>query len=66
MKRPEEIIFVAEESAEGGFEAHALGHSIFTQADTLEELRLMVHDAVECHFDDNERPATIRLRFKPQ
>jgi len=34
-KRPAaEIIFSIEESPEGGFEAHALGHSIFTQADT--------------------------------
>ncbi len=36
-----EIIFSVEESPEGGYEARALGHAIFTQAETLEELRSM-------------------------
>ena len=58
-----EIIFSVEESPEGGFEARALGHSIFTQADTIEELRTMVQDAVRCHFDDAVRPRVIRLHW---
>jgi hypothetical protein len=63
-KRPvAEIIFSVEESPEGGFEAHALGHSIFTQADSLEELRAMVQDAVRCHFDETDRPRVIRLHW---
>ena len=32
-----EIIFAVEESPEGGYEAQALGYSIFTQADSLDE-----------------------------
>ena len=56
-----EIIFIVEESPEGGYEAKALGHSIFTEADTYEELREMVQDAVRCHFDDEERPKVIIL-----
>ena len=58
-----EIIFAVEESPEGGYEARALGHSIFTQADTLDELRAMVQDAVRCHFDEAERPRLIRLHL---
>lgn len=58
-----EIIFVVAESDESGFEARALGHSIYTEADTLEELRAMVRDAVSCHFDETERPGIIRLHF---
>jgi hypothetical protein len=58
-----EIIFVVSDSPEGGYEARALGESIFTEADTLEELRAMVRDAVECHFDADERPHIIRLHF---
>ena len=58
-----EIIFAVEESPEGGYEAHALGHSIHTEADTLEELRSMVQDAVRCHFDDESRPRVIRLHW---
>ncbi|MER3399358.1 MAG: 2-oxoisovalerate dehydrogenase [Chloroflexota bacterium] len=58
-----EIIFLVEESPEGGYEARALGYAIFTQADTVEELRRMVQDAVRCHFDEAELPKIIRLHF---
>ncbi|MCA1777963.1 MAG: hypothetical protein LC637_00865 [Xanthomonadaceae bacterium] len=58
-----EIIFQVEESPEGGFEASGLGVPIFTEASTLEELHAMVRDAVECHFDPQERPKVIRLHF---
>lgn len=53
-----EIIFLVEESPEGGYEARALGYSIFTEADTFEELG-MVQDAVAWHFDDLEKPHLI-------
>ncbi len=56
-----ELIFSVTESPEGGYEARALGEPIFTQADTLEELREMVRDAVRCHFDEGARPHVIRL-----
>ena len=58
-----EIIFLVEESPEGGYEARALGHAIFTQADTVEELKAMIRDAVRCHFDKDELPKIIRLHF---
>jgi hypothetical protein len=57
-----EIIFAVEESPEGGFEARALGQSIFTQAETIEELKEMVRDAVKCHFNEGSRPAVIRFQ----
>jgi hypothetical protein len=58
-----EIIFPVQESPEGGFEARALGHAIFTQAETLDELRKMVREAVQCHFEEDTRPAVIRLHI---
>ena len=58
-----EIIFLVEEAPEGGYEARALGHSIFTGADTFEELKGMVQDAVHCHFEEAERPSLIRLHL---
>jgi len=58
-----EIVFSVNESAEGGYEARALGYSIFTQADTLEELRKMVRDAVRCHFEDGAKPSVICLHW---
>ena len=60
----QEIIFLVQESPEGGYEARALGYSIFTQGESLEELRKMVRDAVTCHFDDSEsKPSLIRLHL---
>lgn len=56
-----EIIFIINESPEGGYEAHSLQHSIFTEADTFEELKEMIHDAVLCHFSTEDRPRMIRL-----
>jgi DNA-binding transcriptional regulator/RsmH inhibitor MraZ len=60
-----EIIFAVEESPEGGFEARALGHLIFTQAETMEELRDMVQDAVRCHFDEDGRLPLAHLHCNP-
>ncbi len=59
----DEIIFLVHDSPEEGYEAHALSHSIYTEADTLGELRDMVKDAVACHFEDADRPKIIRLHF---
>lgn len=56
-----EVIFLVEESLEGGLEAKALGHSIYSEADTLGELKEAVRDAVRCHFEEDERPRMIRL-----
>ncbi|MFQ5830003.1 MAG: 2-oxoisovalerate dehydrogenase [Candidatus Methylomirabilia bacterium] len=58
-----EIIFAVNESPEGGYEARALGYSIYTQAGTLEELKEMVRDAVRCHFNEEARPRVIRLHM---
>lgn len=59
----EEIIFLVEEAAEGGFQAKALGYSIFTEGNTIEELKIMVQDAVNCHFEPSEKPLLIRLHM---
>jgi len=59
-----EIIFEVQESPEGGYEARALGFSIFTQGDDLNDSKAMVQDAVRCHFeDDDSRPRVIRLHL---
>lgn len=59
----EEVIFLIEESAEGGYEAKALGYSIYTEAEDLEELKNKVKDAVRCHFEKNQKPHLIRLHM---
>ena len=57
-----EIVFLVEDTPEGGYTARALAESIFTEADDLESLREMVKDAVNCHYDEIEnRSKIIRL-----
>lgn len=58
-----EVIFIVEESNEGGFEAKALGHSIYTDADDLASLKSNIIDAVKCHFEEAKVPSVVRLHF---
>ena len=58
-----EIFFLVEEAPEGGYAAKALGESIFTEADTLEELHANIRDAVRCHFEEGQAPKMVRLHF---
>jgi hypothetical protein len=58
-----EIVFLIEESPEGGYEARALGYDIFTEADNLEKLKETLRDAVLCHFDEGNRPRLVRLHM---
>ena len=58
-----EILFEVKESPEGGYEARSIGYSIFTETDSVEQLRDAVRDAVLCHFEQPARPKAIRLHF---
>lgn len=64
MNKSNEIIFLVEDAADGGYYARALGESIFTEADDFDSLREMVKDAVYCHFPNSENlPNFIRLHI---
>ncbi|MBI4892701.1 MAG: 2-oxoisovalerate dehydrogenase [Acidobacteria bacterium] len=59
-----ELIFQVREAGEGGFCARAVGHSIFTEADSWDELQANVIEAVSAHFDAAEvRPETVQLEY---
>jgi hypothetical protein len=58
-----EIIFLVEEDVDGGYTARALDHSIFTDADSWDELKSMIQEAVSCHFEPADRPKLIRLHM---
>ena len=58
-----EIIFLVEESPEGGYEARALGYSIFSEADSLNELKAAIRDAISCHFGAEDGPRLARLHL---
>ena len=64
-KEIKEIIFTVNESLDGGYEAQAVGYSIFTECDEYDELPDMLRDAVKCHFydEEDEMPALIRIHF---
>lgn len=59
----DEIIFHVQQAEEGGYVARALGESIFTEADTLDALKVAVRDSVRCHFDEGRTPRSIRLHI---
>jgi hypothetical protein len=56
-----EVLFLVEDAPEGGYTARALGHSIFTEADSWDDLVSAIRDAVQCHFDEENLPDLIRL-----
>ena len=58
-----EIIFIVEDSVEGGYTARALDQSIYTEGETLDELKANIKDAVKCHFDAKELPHIVRLHM---
>jgi len=58
-----ELIFEVSQDADGGFNAEAIGESIFTQANSWDELKTNVREAVQAFYFDSASPATIRLRL---
>ena len=58
-----EVIFLVEESDEGGYQAKDLGESIFTEAASWAELRTNVREAVAAFYFDRPAPRSIRLHL---
>ena len=59
-----ELVFLVEEDPDGGYNASALGQNIFTQGDSVKELKEMINDAVKCHYENPEdMPKMVRLHF---
>ncbi len=59
-----ELIFEIRDAEEGGFFARALGHSIFTEAETWEELRANLLEAVSVHFEEAAvRPRLVQMHY---
>ncbi len=58
-----EIVFLVEDDPDGGYTAKALGESIFTQGEDIESLKEMIRDAVNCHFEAEDKPKMIRLHI---
>ncbi len=58
-----ELVFEITQESDGGFCAECLTHDIFTQADTWNELRDNVREAVAAYFFDQIAPTVIRLHL---
>ena len=58
-----EIVFLVEDDPDGGYTAKALGESIFTQAEDINSLKDLIRDAVNCHFEEEQKPKIIRLHI---
>ncbi len=58
-----EIIFMVEEAPEGGYTAKALGYSVYTEGETMEELKANIKDAALCYFEEGKMPAIARIHF---
>ena len=58
-----ELVFEITQEADGGYVAEALGESIFTEADSWEELRTNVREAVRAFYFDRPAPSRVRLHL---
>ena len=59
-----EIFFIIEENQDGGYTARAVGYSIFTEAETIQELKTNIKEVLECHFDNSaDMPKIANLHF---
>lgn len=61
--KPGEVVFEVTEAVEGGYDARALGYSIFTQGKDWDDLKSMARDAVLCHFGEEDAPGVVRLHL---
>jgi hypothetical protein len=59
-----ELIFEVRDAEEGGFYARAFGQGIFTEADSWDELRTNVLEAVSLNFEDaTARPRLVQMHY---
>lgn len=61
METPNAIQFFIHPDEEGGYTADAIGYSIYTQGETLDEIFRNIKDAVECHFEDKDKAVAKSL-----
>jgi predicted RNase H-like HicB family nuclease len=59
-----ELVFEVTQESDGGYIAEALGENIVTEADSWEQLRANVKEAVEAYYIDETKPEHIRLHLR--
>ena len=58
-----EIIFLIEEAVEGGYSARALDHSIFTDGESIEDIKANIKDSIFSHFEENDLPKVVQIQY---
>ena len=61
--RPRELVFDVLQDQDGGFVAECIGENIVTEADTWQELRISVKEAVAAYSFDSPMPESVRLHL---
>ena len=61
--RMSELMFEVVQEFDGGYCAECLTESIFTEADTWDELRKNVLEATSAFYFDRSRPERVRLHL---
>jgi hypothetical protein len=59
----DELVFEVTQEGDGGYVAECIGDDIFTQADSWEQLRDNVVEAVRAFHFDSTPPKQVHLRF---
>ena len=59
----DEFVFEITQETDGGFVAECLTESLFTQADSWDELRRNVKEVVEAYCFDRTQASVIRLHL---
>ena len=59
VKRQPELLFFVTEDPEGGYNAKSPKYGIYTQGNSLEELISNIKEAILCHFEEGEAPASF-------
>ena len=57
---PQITFVVSVDEIDGGYSARALEYGIHTQAETLDDLRHNIKEAVDCYFDPGQEIPTVQ------
>ncbi len=58
-----EIVFEVRVAVDGWYHAKAVDHSITAEAESYDDVKLAIREAVRYHFGLGDRPEAIRVRL---
>jgi len=61
MEKPSVLQFMIHKAEEGGYYAAAVGYSIYTQGESIDETVANIREAVKCHFEESVSDSKYKL-----